>query len=435
VARKVEQKVAKLGGGRPRRAAPRPATPVPPPPPARSSEPSDTPAPPGSRKTTVIMTVLLSIAMGFAVASATGIEEAGAAAGMMTVGMMLGLSLARRAVRWFGVPYGKNLSSRVIHAGCCAPFLGIGGIPLFESPEPWKSGTGVAIWLGLMLVAMFADWRRHFERKLFGSVSFGSALWVGFGAIVATAIASAICEIDPDEFVLLSAAVAGMVALIAQSTGIGTAALAGVPASGTASAPAPSGAHPQPDMALSGPPYAAPADQPGTQPSDTSGAAANTAPERWAFTRAFWGILTFLLVGGTILLILLAAIARMDCYDDKTGVILGSIACGTFMLFTIRKTTPTKNVGFWREWLRPLLITVSLFGIGGTITGIVRYGHSHRVDEIEFAMLVTGLVMSSLMLLIVSVLRGKRRRRQPTQFLTAGAEVPVNQGNDLDCEC
>jgi len=31
-----------------------------------------------------------------------------------------------------------------------------------------------------------------------------------------------------------------------------------------------------------------------------------------------------------------------------------------------------KRIGFWRETVRPFLISLSLFGIGGTITGIAR---------------------------------------------------------------
>ena len=147
--------------------------------------------------------------------------------------------------------------------------------------------------------------------------------------------------------------------------------------------------------------------------------------ERWGATRAFFGIISFSLMGGMISTILLAALADKWKHDEITGVVLGSIACGTMMLFTIRKTTPIRQPGFWREWLRPFLMTVSLFGIGGTTTGIAR--HFGRGDPEEDALIIAGLVMSTLMFIVVAALRGKRRETSP--FLTSqpddGFEPPA----------
>ena len=132
--------------------------------------------------------------------------------------------------------------------------------------------------------------------------------------------------------------------------------------------------------------------------------------ERWGATRGFFGIVSFLLVGGMISTILLAALADWH-RDDKTGVVLGSIACGTMMLFTIRKVTPMSQPGFWREWLRPFLMTVSLFGIGATITFMARHLGDEGVEG-DVAM-ITGLVMSTMMFFVVAALRGKRREAAP----------------------
>ena len=149
--------------------------------------------------------------------------------------------------------------------------------------------------------------------------------------------------------------------------------------------------------------------------------------ERWAVTRGFFGIISFGLVGGMILTILLAALADKWPHDEITGVVLGSIACGTMMLFTIRKTTPIRQPGFWREWLRPFLQTVSLFGIGGTTTGIAREFGGLGGAEVD-VMLITGLVMSTMMFGIVTALRGKRREAAP--FLTNqpadGSDPPMS---------
>jgi len=42
------------------------------------------------------------------------------------------------------------------------------------------------------------------------------------------------------------------------------------------------------------------------------------------------------------------------------------------MIYALSKLGPVKRIGLWRETLRPFLISMSLFGIGGTTTGIAR---------------------------------------------------------------
>ena len=49
-----------------------------------------------------------------------------------------------------------------------------------------------------------------------------------------------------------------------------------------------------------------------------------------------------------------------------------SRAITAFLIFALRKTTPLKRIGFWRESLRPFLISLMLFAVGGTISGIAR---------------------------------------------------------------
>ena len=419
ISRKIAKRVAKLGGGKPPAVRPASSRATP------KATPADwAPLPPlgeirPARGQAIVMTVVLGIAIGALFANGVG-GEVGASAGMMTVAMVLGLSIARRVVRWFNVPYGKNFSSRVIHAGCCAPLLGFAGMPMLQSFK--YHDAGLAVWLGLMIVVVFADWRRHFERGLVGRVSFGSAIWVGFGALLATAIMGEVAVgTDAEDFVLFSAAVAGVVTLIAQATGSSAVALAGT------SAPHPlrnaqeagqDGAEAQtPEHSHAGPPVAVPVEGDSSMHAEFSlqQSRSGRSLERWGATRAFFGIISFGLVGGMISTILLAALADKWHHDEITGVVLGSIACGTMMLFTIRKTTPIRQPGFWREWLRPFLQTVSLFGIGGTTTGIAREFGAPGGTEVD-VMLITGLVMSTLMFVIVSALRGKRREAAP--FLT-----------------
>ncbi|MCH7596428.1 MAG: hypothetical protein IID35_07700, partial [Planctomycetes bacterium] len=65
-------------------------------------------------------------------------------------------------------------------------------------------------------------------------------------------------------------------------------------------------------------------------------------------------------------------IARDIHPHNLTAVVVALTGCFAFMLFALRKTTPFKRPGFWRETFRPLLISIALFGIGGTTTGVAR---------------------------------------------------------------
>jgi len=89
-------------------------------------------------------------------------------------------------------------------------------------------------------------------------------------------------------------------------------------------------------------------------------------------TRAFWGIVAFGLMGGAIVTFLYTLIAAPQNPHEMTLAIILCCACASFMIFALRKTGPVKRPGFWRETLRPFLISACLFGIGGTTTGIAR---------------------------------------------------------------
>ena len=131
-------------------------------------------------------------------------------------------------------------------------------------------------------------------------------------------------------------------------------------------------------------------------------------------------------------------------HDDITGAILGCIGLFCLTVFALRKTTAVKRDGFWRETLRPFLISVSMFGIGGPIVGISReWGHrwpNHScqcVDDTGAAFLIAGLVVSSLLFLFLTFFTG-RRPRQPKPFLTGSAPgtvpfgPPVNQEDGVE---
>ena len=98
------------------------------------------------------------------------------------------------------------------------------------------------------------------------------------------------------------------------------------------------------------------------------------------------------------------------------------------MIFAIRKTTPIRQPGFWRDSLRPLLMSVALFGIGATITGIARNWEYFDYETRMFT--VFGLVVSSLLLLI-SMFPRRHRHVESRPFFDPqdGSEV-VADGAD-----
>jgi len=102
-------------------------------------------------------------------------------------------------------------------------------------------------------------------------------------------------------------------------------------------------------------------------------------------------------MGGAIVLLLVPFIViEMDPFDT-TGAIIGCIACASAMVFALRKTTPIRPATFWQDSLRPFLMMVGMFGVGATITGIVR--HWYWFDDESRVMIIIGLVFSSMMLL------------------------------------
>jgi hypothetical protein len=351
----------------------------------------------------------LAIALGVLVGNVLG-EEAGGSAGMLTVLMTFGVTLSRRAVGWFDVPYGKNWASRVIHAGCCAPLLALGTIPLFESGY---NQQGLAIWLGLLVVAVLADWRKQFERGAAGDMSFGSALWVAFGGFAMAGIIGAINDIEEPGFFLIAAGVAGITALVAQAIGAGLS--AGVPGRGAVVASGPRDedeesaekAVPPPPPPASGPDAAASAPLGGSTPMEVPLEDPLARLGRWDITRAFWGVFSFLLAGGAIITFFLVYFGDFCCGHKtvcgaETGILVGSIACASTLIFAIRKTTPVKQPGFLREWFRPFLITIALFGIGSlTVTA---WRHWFSLDGTERALVSAGSVFSGLLLLVSSLL-------------------------------
>ncbi len=344
----------------------------------------------------VLLTIGLAVGFGLLVGYRTGEEEAGISGGALVAAMVVALAMGRAVGRWFSVLEGPTWALRLVQACTAAPLLAIGNIGFFELDY------GVSVWLGLLAVATLADWSKSFEPDDDTEIGFGRVFSVALGALIATAIAASLTGHDPSPVMFIAAGVTGIASFVIQagaswsaSQRRGTTPLRG--------GPPPRGsdygmAAEQMTAAGEGgpsPEVAANQESPGRTPNapfelmqSTMRAAMQASRDSWQsdglstsallprprsmIDRMFWSVIAFALMSGMIVTFLVALISRGMPYSDVTGGIVACVACAAFALFALRKTTAVKRIGFWRETIRPFLISLMLFGIGGTITGISR---------------------------------------------------------------
>jgi serine/threonine protein kinase len=375
ISHKIDRKMAKLAGKR--------GWNVPPPSPgAASGNPADIPwaqpAPPrGERgKRFVLLFMLLaglSVGLGLAVGNTGGAfaEEKGAAAGMLAAALYLGVLIGGRAVQWFGVQSGPGWANKLIRGFGAAPLLAIGCAPIFDV------GIGLPVWLGLIALAAINNWESDSEAGDHGEIRFGPIFGNIIFAMILTAIAGLVTgdEKHPQRIMFISAGAAAVATFVLQAGAWWT-------VHHRAAAPCPAGAGAMSggianEMPLEGASVTHPTPWPGAPatleaPSGQAMIDSQGRRPRGGFARMFWSVVAFVLMGGAIVTFLYSLIASPDNPHDMTAAVVLCTSFAAFMVFALRKTTPLKRPGFWRDSLRPFLISVSLFGIGATTTGIAR---------------------------------------------------------------
>lgn len=416
-ARKIEKKLAKLAGRGERIAPPF----APPRPPGKARPRPAHPIPRGSLGRRIVLTVLLMVGLSVALGVICGVSlrlERGFAAGMMAVALSGGLLLSRGSISWFGADLGPTWAERLIRVACTAPLMALGALPMFATtPRP-----GFALWLGLTAIAMFARWEKAAEESITGEVSFGAVFKAALGALVFTVMCSPMLGVSPEQIMWMGAGIAAVASVVTQASAWWRGPRLASPEPPVVEGPtepvatAPSETSPYGVViALAGGkiPGKTTAQSDPTTPSE-SPVDPNAARQRWNVTRMFWGVIAFVTMGGAIILLLMPFILNELDHDEVTGTIVGCIACGSVMLFGLRKTTPARQPGFWREWLRPFFRMVGMFGFGALLTATIRHWPTYG-DE-ERVLSVIGMVFSSL-LMVVSLAPSRKQSKRSAPFL------------------
>ncbi len=405
VSRKIEKKMSKLAGkaGIDLPQSPqRPFAHVPSAAAGGGPVPWATPAPPASLNTkrfmlTSLLTVGLAVGLGFWVAIGTDLrnnEEMGYAAAMLVVAMRLALGLASKASSWFAVGDGPVWAQRMVAAGAAAPLLAAGTGPAFETEG------GFPLFLALVASAAFADWRKLADENV-GEIRFGPIFGKALGAFILTAITTSLFDVGQEEsYLFIAAGVAAAAAFIVQAgASWGTWTPQHSPTTNKES-----GASTPPDRhartvteqdtptwsnnpAMNAAQTASDAEYALKHPQSPfatglrQSALANGLRLRGGFTRFFWALMAFALSGGAIATFVVNLAGDLS-FDDRTGVVIGNIACFVGAVYAMTKATPFAKIGFWRGGLRPLMTTLFAFGVGASITGIARnWDHCQKWSE------------------------------------------------------
>jgi serine/threonine protein kinase len=317
----------------------------------------------------------LSVAFGLLIGNSSHehAEERGGAAGMLAAAMFISVSLGRRAVPWFGVQSGPRWAERLVRGVCAAGPLAIGCAPIFDV------GGGMPVWLALIASAALFKWDDLVDDSL-GEIKVGQIFSKALGALVLTAIIDSLGGFPgpPNKVMFISAGAAAIAAFVLQANAAWVTRTR-EPARTDGGGDDPhGGGTPARDMAATvdlrrtppPPPPPIPMDSRTGHISDSMNLAHGAA--RWGLARAFWALVAFGLMGGTIVTFLIPLISTPRNPHDITLAVVMCCGLAAFTFFALRKTGPMKRPGFWRETLRPFLISTSLFGIGGTTTGIAR---------------------------------------------------------------
>lgn len=344
----------------------------------------------------LILTCALSTALGLLVGVSTNNEEKGIGAGLLVGALYLGLLLGRRVLRWIDLHDGPAWAGRMIRTTAAAPFIALGCIPIFEG----RVGGGGALLIGLLAFVLLNNWEKEEELGADGEIKIGSLVGNAFFALILTAIAGAMTDTDPDKVMFIAAGVAAATSFLFQAGSWWTFRHAPVADGGPVGLDVDAGDERPTEVPLEktrreGPDWmgsfaeSKPGDALEVEAARSEAALPTLLTDalgrrpRAMLIRVFYSLVAFGLMGGAIVTFLYPIVARAPHHAITTSIIMCT-GFSALALFALRKTTPLRQPGFWRETLRPFLISLSLFGIGATTTAIAReWNHTFSYDEME----------------------------------------------------
>ncbi len=400
ISRKVDDRVAKLGGQR--HGGPPPLPPASgkaTPPTARPD-----PAPVDRRKRLVVAGVCTIVtSIGAAAVGATMFsDEAAIGAGLAVAATTAGLIAARGAIDWLGHSGQAPWVQRFMTVVLAGPALTLGLLPTLTSRNEEE---GVAVLMGLAATLVLFNWRAAFTKGADGRLPIWRAVWVGWCAAMLTAAGAAMVNAEPPEAMLCGAVIAAALAINVhllgwslpltggwglaafgisgrfhppvasaegqpERRGEGSSVVGGGPylregwtgadsAAGTAGPPhveQPRMAVVQPVQPNPLPPFAHPVSV--TPRSHRPSTPPGGRVERSTAARVVWAVASFLCFGVFVIALVVNIVERMPRSDERIAALAVCIGGAAAAFFCVTKTTRLKRRTVWRETLWPLGVSL-----------------------------------------------------------------------------
>ncbi|NOX59684.1 MAG: protein kinase [Planctomycetes bacterium] len=384
-----------------------------------------------------LLALAMAVGLGLGVAILTDVKDEGfVSAILMIVGMAGGLAVGCRLVAYASQRRKQPVwVERFCLTVPTAFLIGLGSLPLLDVEG---DETVISIMGALIGVTLFSNWRKRIKAGSMGKLSAAHAFSAGLFALILTAIFS-----GGDNGLFFSAGIAAASSLVFQALawlfplhdwingrqvtvnvfqGVSQGASADTRSQDNPETGDPSS---QETIAIHRPgaPTLPPDDL--TGPTDSASSfLIQGPPKRWTLTRVLGGLLGFACLVGLVSAIVYFFSASTHSitttytngvyareYErhglepiEKVRVVVAAAAFLGIMLLAFRKVRRHRTGGIYRDTLRPLLLTAILMGLAWSI--------SVQIFETDFPGLLAParivLVVSSILLLSIMVVRGKR---------------------------
>lgn len=397
----------------------------------------------GERGPRVILSLMIAagFGIGLGLIAQTGNPGAGAGSFLLIAGTSIGLLISPGVVNWMKTAGKPRWVQGAIQMACIFPFMLPGGGVLIASAWGYQE-SALSACFAILLSAAFVNWRERMRHGYSGEVRIGKAFMAGlFAWIAGLILGNAVYNNDPNQYTLIGAGIVGAISMIVESLGIMVnrknlfPALAAIDAKTNgrdrSTPPPPVPAQPVADRGSDHWSETMTAPYGAESPTPVPAANMHERPlnhdpdahlQRFAITRMFWALASFVLLGASVTCFVYALVAA-PIADDLAAFVSVTVGAFCFMLFALSKMTVYRRPTFWRETVRPfgLAMFATLLGIGishvaalggpGTKT---QWGNFvvHGLSRDEYALAIVGIVMSSLMIIVLFFAKGKKGTRQ-----------------------